>query len=81
MMPKVFWVSAMLPAYTFGIRVNMPKVFWVSAMLQVQMKIMGSQKYENVGASQSLLITNDPIISTCTRTCVRRLRVCRRPVL
>jgi hypothetical protein len=30
-------------------------------------KIMGSQKYENVGESQSLLIMNDPIISTRTR--------------
>jgi hypothetical protein len=29
---------------------------------------MGSQKYENGGESQSLLIMNDPIISTRTRT-------------
>jgi hypothetical protein len=36
-------------------------------MVRVRVKAMGSQKYENVGESQSLLIMNDPIISTRTR--------------
>eukprot|EP01047_Picozoa_sp_COSAG01_P074979 COSAG01_NODE_12702_length_1697_cov_3.008761_1_plen_70_part_10 len=31
---------------------------------RVRVKIMGSQKYENVGESQPLLIMNDPMIST-----------------
>jgi hypothetical protein len=33
----------------------------------VRVEIMGSQKYENVGESQSLPIMNDPIIFTRTR--------------
>eukprot|EP01047_Picozoa_sp_COSAG01_P027360 COSAG01_NODE_1803_length_9197_cov_11.062321_5_plen_161_part_00 len=45
--------------------------------LRVWVKIMGSQKYENVGESQSLLIMNDPIISPRTRMAARH-GCCRR---
>eukprot|EP01047_Picozoa_sp_COSAG01_P043292 COSAG01_NODE_3835_length_5649_cov_36.487474_5_plen_71_part_00 len=34
---------------------------------RVRVEIMGSQTYENGGESQSLLIMNDPMISTRTR--------------
>jgi hypothetical protein len=39
----------------------------VRLQIRVRVEIMGSQTYENVGESQSVLIMNDPIISTRTR--------------
>jgi hypothetical protein len=38
------------------------------ARVRVRVEIMGSQKYESVGKSQSALIMIDPIISPRTRT-------------
>jgi hypothetical protein len=48
------------------------------ARVRVRVEIMGSQKYESVGKSQSALIMIDPIISPRTRirTGARRQRVC-----
>jgi hypothetical protein len=44
----------------------------VRAQTRVRVEITGSQKYENVGGSQPVLIMNDPMISTRTRTSARR---------
>ena len=46
-------------------------------VMRVRGEIMGSrQKYEHVGESRSLLIMDDPMISTRARMRLRRAAVC-----
>jgi hypothetical protein len=40
----------------------------VSGIIRVQGEMMGSQKCGIVGKSQPVLVTINPMISTCTRT-------------